>query len=133
MVLTALCLLLPGSNASRALRPTTDRCPGFGGIDDPGLPAGAEVVDGFVEIPQPHVGGEGAASLSQPHFADGPGDSGAVHAGPAGQHIVRGPVTEVGQEPVDEHQPMLRTGATARYRRWDESLACCRSRHSRTC
>lgn len=36
---------------------------------------------------QPHVGAEGSSSLREqgPHLADGPGDSRAVHAEPAGQ------------------------------------------------
>lgn len=38
----------------------------------------------------------------------------AVHVEPAGEHVVRGPLPEVhegGQEPVDEHEPVLRAGA----------------------
>jgi hypothetical protein len=89
--------------------------PDLGAVDDAGLPAGTQVVDDLGQGSQPHVGADGAASLGEqgPHLADGPGDGGAVHAEPAGQHVVCGPVTEMdesGQEPVDEHQPMLRTG-----------------------
>lgn len=39
-----------------------------------------------------------------PHLTDGSGDGGAVHAEPAGQHVVRGPMAEMdegGQEPVE--------------------------------
>jgi hypothetical protein len=48
------------------------------------------------------------------HLTDGAGDGGAVHIEPAGQHVVRGCVSEVherGQEPIDEHQLVLRTRA----------------------
>jgi hypothetical protein len=66
--------------------------------------------------PQPHAGADGAASLGEQrsHFADGVGDGGAVHVEPAGEHVVRGAVSEMhegGQEPVDEDQPVLRAGA----------------------
>ncbi len=40
-----------------------------------------------------------------PPLTDGPGDRGAVHAEPADQDIMRGPMAEMhehGQEPVDE-------------------------------
>lgn len=49
-----------------------------------------------------------------PHLADGPGNGGAVHAEPAGQHVVGGPMAEMdegSQESVDEHQPVLCAGA----------------------
>lgn len=85
-------------------------------VDDPGLPAGAEVVDDLGQGSQPYTGGDGAALLGEqgPHFADGAGNGGAVHAEPAGEHIVRGPVAQIdegGQEPVDEDEPVLLTGA----------------------
>ncbi|MBB4795278.1 hypothetical protein BJY54_005890 [Streptomyces nodosus] len=88
--------------------------PDLGAVDDAGL--AAEVVDDLGECPQPHAGADGAASLGEQgaHLADGAGDGGAVHAEPAGQHVMRGRVSEVhegGQEPVDENQPVLRTGA----------------------
>ena len=77
------------------------------------------MVDDLGRRPQPHAGTDGAASLGEqgPHCADGTGDGGAVCAGPAGEHVVRGPVTEVherGQEPVDEEQPVLRAGTDRR-------------------
>jgi hypothetical protein len=74
------------------------------------------VVDDLGQGPQPHSGADGAASLGEqgPHLADGAGDGGAVHAEPAGQHVVGGRVSEVhegGQEPVDEDQPVFRARA----------------------
>ena len=54
------------------------------------------------------------SASKEPHLADGPSDGGAVDTEPAGEHVVRGGMPEVherGQEPVDEHQPVLRTRA----------------------
>lgn len=74
------------------------------------------MVDDLGQGPQPHSGADRAASLGEqgPHLADGPGDGGAVNAEPAGEHVVGGGMPEVherGQEPIDEHQPVLRTRA----------------------
>ncbi len=90
--------------------------PDLGAVDDAGLPCRAEMVDDFGQSPQPYVGADGAPSLGEqgPHLVDGPGDGGAVHAKPAGQHVVGSPVTEMdesGRQPVDEHQPVLHTSA----------------------
>jgi hypothetical protein len=72
MALTAFCLLLPEMNLSRSLRPTAGRRehasdtiqavagllshgrppdPDLGAVDDPGLPAFAEVVDDLRQRP----------------------------------------------------------------------------------
>ncbi|GGR65912.1 hypothetical protein GCM10010282_68640 [Streptomyces roseolus] len=88
----------------------------LGAVDDSGLFAGAEVVDDFYQGPQPNAGADRAPPLGEqgPHLSDGPGDGGAIHAGPAGRHVMGDPVTEMdehGQEPVDEHQPVLRVGS----------------------
>lgn len=109
--------------------------PDLGAVDDPGPTPGAEVVDDLGRRPQPHAGTDGAASLGEqgPHFADGAGDGGAVHAESAGEHVVCGSVAEVhegGQEPVDEDQPVLRPAPIARFRGRDASLARCRSCHN---
>jgi hypothetical protein len=90
--------------------------PDLSSVDDAGLPAGAEMVNDLGEGPQPHSGADGAPSLGEqgPHLADGTGDGGAVHVDPAGQYVVRGGVTEMherGEEPVDEHQLVLRARA----------------------
>lgn len=53
-------------------------------------------------------------SASKGPLSDSTGDGGAVDAEPAGQHVVRGTMAEMherGQEPVDEHQPVLPAGA----------------------
>lgn len=73
------------------------------------------MVDDLGEGAEPDPGGDGAASLGEQrsHLSDRPGDGGAFDAEPAGQHVMSGPVAEVherGQEPVDEDQPVLRTG-----------------------
>lgn len=106
-------------NLSRSLCPAAGSRPAdsdLGAVDDAGLPTGADMVDDLGEGPQPHSGADGAPSLGEQgeHLADGPGDGGAVDAEPAGQHVMRGGVTEMyerGQETVDEHQLMLRAGA----------------------
>ena len=90
--------------------------PDLGAVDDAGLPVGTEVVDDLGQGPQPHTLADGAPSLGEqgPHLCDGPSDGGAVHTEPAGEHMVRGGMPEVlerGQEPVDKHQPVLRTRA----------------------
>ena len=90
--------------------------PDLGAVDDAGLPVGTEVVDDLGQGPQPHTLADGAPSLGEqgPHLCDGPSDGGAVHTEPAGEHVVRGGMPEVherGQKPVDEHQPVLRSGA----------------------
>lgn len=64
------------------------------------------VDDDVGQSSQPHVGADGSASLGEqgPHLAEGPGDGGAVHAEPAGQHVVGDPVTKMderGQQPID--------------------------------
>jgi hypothetical protein len=54
------------------------------------------------------------AVLRRSGIGGGSSGVGAVHAKPAGQHIVGGPVAEMGeggQEPVDEDRPVLRVGA----------------------
>ena len=93
MVLAAFCLLLPEMNRPGSCARRRD----LDGVDDPGPPPGAEVVDDLGRRPQPHAGTDGAASLGEqgPHCADGTGEGGAVCAEPAGEHVVRGPVTEV--------------------------------------
>jgi hypothetical protein len=90
--------------------------PDLGAVDDPGRPARAEMVDDLCQGPQPHTRADGAPSLGEqgPHLANGPSDGGAIHLEPAGEHVVRNPVSEVhegGQKPVDEDQPVLRTRA----------------------
>ncbi|GAB2910076.1 hypothetical protein GCM10022245_51780 [Streptomyces mayteni] len=100
--------------AVRSIAADTD----LGAIDDPGLPAGAEMVNDFCQGPQSDTGADGAPTLGErwPHLADGAGDRGAVHAEPARQYAMRGPVTEMhegGQEPVDERQSVLRAGTHA--------------------
>lgn len=117
MALTAFCLFLPEMNLSRSLRlaagpPNPDLC----AVDDSDRPGRAEVVDDLGQGSQPHVGADSAPALGEqgPHLVDGPGDGGAVHAEPAGQHIVGNPVTKVdqgGQQAVDEHQAVFRTAA----------------------
>jgi hypothetical protein len=81
----------------------------LGSVDDASLPAGSEVVDDLGQCPQPHTRADGAPSLGEqwPHLADG---TGAVHTEPAGQHVMSDGMAqmhECGQEPVDEHQPVL--------------------------
>ncbi|MDH6229249.1 hypothetical protein M2169_006305 [Streptomyces sp. MJP52] len=90
--------------------------PGPGVVGDSGLPAGTEVVDDLGQGPQPHAGADGAAALGAqgPHLVDGPGDGGAVRTEAAGRHVMGGRVPKMRerrQEPVDEHQPVLRTRA----------------------
>lgn len=72
------------------------------------------MVDDVGQGPQPHVGVDGAPSLGEqgPYLVDGQCDGGALHAEPAGQHVVGGAVTKMnegGQEAVDEHQAVFRT------------------------
>ncbi len=74
------------------------------------------MVDDLCQGPQPHPWADGAPSLGEqgPHLSDGPSDGGAVDFEPAGEHIVRNPVSEMhegDQKPVDEDQPVLRTRA----------------------
>lgn len=92
--------------------PDPDLC----AVDNAGRSARAEVVNDVGQSSPPHVGADGAASLGEqgPHLADGPGDGGAIHAEPAGQHVVGAPVTKMderGQQPIDKHQPVLCAGA----------------------
>jgi hypothetical protein len=65
---------------------------------------------------QPDAAFDGASPLGQQRadLPDGPGDRGAGHPEPAGQHVVGDPVAQVdqrGQQPVDEHQAVPGTGA----------------------
>jgi hypothetical protein len=74
------------------------------------------MVDDLGQGPQPHTRADGAPSLREqwPHLADGTSDGGAVHPEPAGQHVMSDGMAQMherGQEPVDEHQPVLRTRA----------------------
>ncbi|MDQ1034332.1 hypothetical protein QFZ75_000748 [Streptomyces sp. V3I8] len=90
--------------------------PDFGPVDDPGLPACAEMIDDFGERKQPDVGGDGAAAhrRQRPYFADCARDGGPVDPEPAGQHVMGGAMAKVdesGEEPVDEHQLVFRCGA----------------------
>lgn len=93
MVSTAFCLLLPEMKLVPVLasggRPPD---PDLGAVDDPGLPAGTEMVDDLAQRPQPQASADGASSLGEQlsHLADSPGDGGAVDVEPAGQHVVRG-------------------------------------------
>ncbi len=85
----------------------------LGAVDDHGLPVGTEVIDDLGQSPQPRTRADGAPSLGEqgPHLTDGPGNGGAVDTEPAGKHVARGGMPELhegGQEPVDEHQPVLR-------------------------
>jgi hypothetical protein len=115
--LDGVLLVLVGDELVAVLAPggrPTD--PDLGAVDDAGRPARAEVVEDVGQRAQPYVRADGAASLGEqgPHLTDGPGDGGAVHAEPAGQHVVGDPVPKVderGQQPVDEHQPVLCAGA----------------------
>jgi hypothetical protein len=98
--------------ASGSRAPDSD----LGSVDDPGLSAGTEMVDDLGQCPQPHTPADGAPSFGEkwPHLADGTGNGGAVDPEPAGQHVVRGGVSQMherGREPVDEHQPVLRARA----------------------
>lgn len=100
---------LPAAPADRPLRAPD-------AVDDPGLSAGSEVADDLGEGAEQEAGRDGAAACCEqgPHFADRPGDGGAVDAEPAGQHVVGGTVAKVdecGQEAVDEDQPVLCAGA----------------------
>ncbi|WP_405576255.1 hypothetical protein [Streptomyces sp. NBC_01092] len=54
-------------------------------MDDPGLAAGAKVLDDLGESAQADARRDSAAPLREqgPHLADGAGDGGAVHAEPA--------------------------------------------------
>lgn len=93
------------------------------------------MVDDLGQRPQPHVRAHGASPLGKqgPHLTDGPGNCGAVHAEPAGQHVVGGPVAKMdqrGQQPVDEHQPCFAPAPRAPFRGLDASLAWCRSCHN---
>lgn len=114
--MTAFCLFLPEMNFSRSLAGGGPADPDLGAVDLPGLPAGAEVLDDLGEVSERDTGRDGAAPLGEqrPHLADDTGDRGAVDAEPVGQHVVSGTVAKVnegGQEPVDEDQLVLCTGA----------------------
>jgi hypothetical protein len=116
MVFTGFCLFLPDERVTVLASGGGPTDPDLGAVDDAGRPARAEVVDDLGQRPQPHVGADGAASLGEqgPHLTDGPSDGGAVHAEPAGQHVMGDPVTKMderGQQPVYGHQPVLRAGA----------------------
>lgn len=98
----------------------------FDAVDDAGLPAGAEMVDDLGEGPQPHSPADSAASPGQkrPHLTDDPGDGRTADAEPAGRHVVHDGVTQMhghGQETVNEHQLVFRTGTPARFRGRDAS------------
>ncbi len=111
MDLTAFCLFFPEMSFSRSLRPAAGRRTRIGAVDDPDLSPRTEMVDGLGEGTQPGATVQPrAASIgrSSPNARDG-----AVDTEPAGQHIVRDAVPQVnegGQQPVDEDQPVLRTG-----------------------
>ncbi len=114
MDLTAFCLFLPETKRSRSGGRAA--APDLGAVDDAALPGRAEMVHNVGEGPESHVGADGASAFREqgPHLADGPGGGGAVHAEPAGRHVMSNPMAkmhESGQEPVDEHQPVLRAGS----------------------
>ncbi|GLW04630.1 hypothetical protein Slala05_82600 [Streptomyces lavendulae subsp. lavendulae] len=117
MALTAFCLFLPEMNFSRSFAAGGGPAnPNLCAVDDPGLSAGAEVVDDLGKGAEPDAGGDGAAAgcEQRPYLADSAGDRGPVDTKPAGQHVVSGTVAKVderGREPVDKDQLVLCAGA----------------------
>ncbi len=74
------------------------------------------MLDNLGQGAQPYARIDGASPLGQQgtYLTHGPGDGGAVHLEPAGQHVMRDSVAKMherGQQPVDEHQPVLRARA----------------------
>ncbi|MFJ4880822.1 hypothetical protein ACIP93_37210 [Streptomyces sp. NPDC088745] len=86
------------------------------------------MADGLGKGPQPDSSADDAVRLGKqgPHLVDGTGNGGAVYAELAGEYVVGGCMAQVdqgGRQPVDEHQLVLRTSPTARFRCRETSRA----------